>query len=99
MDNQYLSRSVLQDLTAIRGQAHIDLADEKELGGQIVFLGALRPNLVDNFVFDQTDFLQGHVGDCYPADPNTNSAASRYILRECGSDKGDSNLDQKSMKF
>ena len=37
-------------------------------------------------LYDQTDFLQvqGHVALCCPADLNTNSAALRYILRECG---------------
>ena len=51
-----------------------------------MFPGALRPNLVDYIVYDQTDFLQvqGHVAMCCPADLNTNSAALRYILRECG---------------
>ena len=89
MDNQSLSRSVWQDLSAIRGQNHIDPADEKGPGRQIVFPGALRPNLVDYIIYDQTDFLQvqGHVAICCPADLNTNSAALRYILRECGSDK------------
>ena len=54
-----------------------------------MFPGALRPNLVDYIVYDQTDFLQvqGHVTICCPADLNTNCAALRYILRECGSDK------------
>ena len=89
VDNQSLSRSVWQDLSAIRGQNHIDPADEKGPGRQIVFPGALRPNLVDYIVYDQTDFLQvqGHVAICCPADLNTNSAALRYILPECGSDK------------
>ena len=58
VDNQSLSRSVWQDLTAIRGQNHFDPADEKGPGRQIVFPGALRPNLVDYIVYDQTDFLQ-----------------------------------------
>ena len=31
--------------------------------------------------------MQGRVAICCPADLNTNSAALRYILRECGSDK------------
>ena len=86
MDNQSLSRSVWQDLTAIRGQNHFDPADEKGPGRQIVFPGALRPNLVDYIVYDQTDFLQvqGHVAMCCPADLNTKSAALRYILREYG---------------
>ena len=85
MDNQSLSRFVWQDLSAIRGQNHIDPADEKGPGRQIVFPGALRPNLVDYIVYDQTDFLQvqGHVAICCPADLNTISAALRYILREC----------------
>ena len=89
VDNQSLSRSVWQDLSAIRGQNHIDPADEKGPGRQIVFPGALRPKLVDYIVYDQTDFLQvqGHVAICCPAVLNTNSAALRYILRECGSDK------------
>ena len=67
----------------------MDPADEKGPGRQIVFPGALRPNLVDYIVYDQPDFLQvqGHVAICCPADLNTNSAALRYILRECGSDK------------
>ena len=86
VDNQSLSRSVWQDLTAIRGQNHFDLADEKGPRRQIVFPGALRPNLVDYIVYDQTDFLQvqGHVAMCCPADLNTNSLALCYILRECG---------------
>ena len=89
VDNQSLSRSVWQDLSAILGQNHIDLADEKGPGRQIVFPGALRPNLVDYIVYDQSDFLQVqvHVAICCPVDLNTNSAALRYILRECGSDK------------
>ena len=58
MDNQSLSRSVWQDLAAIRGQNHIDPDNEKGSGRQIVFPGALRPNLVDYIVYDQTDFLQ-----------------------------------------
>ena len=86
VDNQSLSRSVWQDLTAIRGQNHFDPADEKGPGRHIVFPGDLRPNLVYYIVYDQTDFLQvkGHVAMCCPADLNTNSAAFRYILRECG---------------
>ena len=86
VDNQSLSRFFWQDLTAIRGKNHFDPADEKGPGRQIVFPGALRPNLVDYIVYDQTDFsqLQGHVAMCCPADLNTNSAALRYILRECG---------------
>ena len=68
---------------------HIDPADEKGPGRQIVFPGALRPNLLHYIVHDQTDFLQvqGHVAFCCPADLNTNSAALHYILRECGIDK------------
>ena len=86
VDNQSLSRSVWQDLTAIRGQNRFDPADKKGPGRHIVFPGALRPNLVNYIVYDQTDFLQvqGHVAMCCPEDPNTNSAALRYILRECG---------------
>ena len=86
VDNQSLSRSVWQDLTAIRGQNHFDPPDEKGPGRQIVFPGVLRPNLVDYIVYDQTDFLQeqGHVAMCCPADLNTDSAALRYILRERG---------------
>ena len=89
MDTQSLSRSVWQDLTTIRGHGHIDPADEKRHGRQIVFSGALRPNLVEYIVYDQTDFLkvQGHVASCCPADLNSNSATLRYILRECGIDK------------
>ena len=88
VDNQALPRFVWQDLTAIRGQNHCDPADEKGLERQIVFPGALRPNLVDYIVYGQTDFLQvqGHVAICCPADLDTNSAALRYILRECGTD-------------
>ena len=86
MENQSLSRSVWQDLTAIRGKNHIDPTDEKGSGRQIEFPGALRPNLVNYFVYDQIDFLQvqGHIAYCCPADLNTGSAALRYILRECG---------------
>ena len=85
VDNQSLSRSVWQDLTAIRGKNHFDPADEIGPGRQIVIPGALRPNLVDYIVYDQTDFLQvqGHVAMCCPADLNTNFAALRYIFCEC----------------
>ena len=86
MANQSLSRSVWQDLTAIRRQSYFDPADENGPGRQIMFLGALGPNLVDYIVYDQTDFLQvqGHVALYCPADLNTNSAALRYILCEYG---------------
>ena len=60
VDNQSLSRSVWQDLTAIRGHDHIIPTDEKGPGRQIVFPGALRQNLVDYIVNNQTDFLQMH---------------------------------------
>ena len=52
VDDQSLSRSVWQDLTAIRGQNHFDPADEKGPGRQIVFPGALPPNLVYYIVYD-----------------------------------------------
>ena len=86
MDNQSLSKSVRQDLTAIRGQNLIDSSDEKGPGRHIVF--PLRTSLVDYIVYDETDFLQvqGHIAICCPADLTTNSAALRYILREFGSD-------------
>ena len=53
VDNQSLSRSVWQDLTATRGQNYFDPVGENAPG----FPGALRPNLVDYIVYDQTDFL------------------------------------------
>ena len=89
VDNRSLSRSVWQDLTAIRGQNHIDSTDEKGPGREIVFPGVLRPNLVNYVAYDQTDFLQvqAHIAICCPADLNTSSAALRYILRECGHDE------------
>ena len=61
VDNQSLSRSVWQDLTAIRGQNLIDSSDEKGPGRHIVF--PLRTSLVDYIVYDETDFLQvqGHI--------------------------------------
>ena len=73
-------------MTAIRRQNHIDPTDERGLGRQIVFPGALRPNLVDYVAYDQIDFLQvqGHIAICCPVDLNTSSAALRFILRECG---------------
>ena len=97
VDNQSLSRFIWQDLAAIRGQYHVDPADEKGPGRQIVFPGALQPNLVVDIVHDQTDLLQvqGHVAICCPSDFNTNSAALRYIRRECGSD----NIFQLRPKF
>ena len=87
-DIQSLSRSVSQDLTAIRGHDHNNPADEKGPGRWIVFPGALRPNLVNYIVYDQTDFLQveGHVAIGCPADLKTNSAALRYIFCKFGSD-------------
>ena len=85
VDNQSISRSVWQGLTAIRKNDHIDPADEEGPGRQIVFPV---PKLVDYIVNDQTDFLQvqGQGAICCPADLNTNSAALRYILRVYGSD-------------
>ena len=43
VDNQSLSKSVCQDLTAIRGQNHIAPADEKNHRLQIVFLVPYEP--------------------------------------------------------
>ena len=54
VDNQSLSKSVWHDLTAIHGQNQIDLSDEKGPESHIVFPGALRPNLVDYILYDQT---------------------------------------------
>ena len=55
-------------------------------GREIIYPGALYPNSAEHISYDITDFLQaeGDIVLACPADLNTNSAALRYVLRECG---------------
>ena len=56
---------------------------------EIVYPGALRPDLVDYITYDMTDFLQtkGDIVLACPADLESSSAALRYVLRECGKER------------
>ena len=58
-------------------------------GREIFYPGALYPNLVDYISYDVTDFLQaeGDIPLACPADLETKSAALRYILRGCGTER------------
>ena len=58
-------------------------------GREIIYPGALHPNLVDYKSYDVTDFLQaqGDIALACPAALETNSAALPYILREYGKER------------
>ena len=55
-------------------------------GREFIHPGNLRPNLVEYIAYDTTDLLQaeGHIVLACCADLETNSAALRFVLRECG---------------
>ena len=86
-DNRAMPLSLWQDLAAIQGRsAQVCLPADDGPGRETVYPGALYPNLADHILNDITDFLQaeGDIVLACPADLNTNSAALRYVLRECG---------------
>ena len=86
-DNRAMPRSVWQDLAAIQGRTpRVCLPSDNGPGREIVYPGALYPNSAEHVSYDETDFLQaeGDVVLACPADLKTNSAALRYVLRECG---------------
>ena len=86
-DNRAMPRSVWQDLAAVQGRsAQVCLPADEGPGREIVYPGALYPNLAKHISYDITAFLQaeGDIVLACPADLNTNSAALRYVLRECG---------------
>ena len=85
-----MPRSVWQDLASIQGRTpRMCLPPGNGPGSENVFLGALYPNSVDYISYDVTDFLQaeGDIVLACPADLETNSAALRYTLRECGKER------------
>ena len=55
---------------------------------EIVYPGALRPQLFDCVRYYNSDFLQAphHIALCCPANLETNSAALRYKFREKGAE-------------
>ena len=57
-------------------------------GRELIYHGAVRPQLVDDVQYANTDFLQAphHIVLCCPANLETNSAALRYVIREYGAD-------------
>ena len=86
-DNRAIPRSVWQDLAAIQGcLAQVCLPADNGPGREIVYPGALCPNLAEHIPYDITDFLraEGDIVLACPADLNTKSAALRYVLWECG---------------
>ena len=71
VDNQALPRSVWQDLVAILGRTpRVSLPPDNGPGREIVYVGSLRPNMVEYISYDTTDFLQveGHIALACPAD-------------------------------
>ena len=85
-----MPRSVWPDLVAIQGRTpRVCIPSENGLGREIVYPGALYPNLVDYLSYDVTDFLlaEGDIALACPADLKINSANLRYILRECGKER------------
>ena len=86
-DNRAMPRSVWQDLAAVQGRTpHVCLPSDNGPGREIVYPGALYPNSAEHVSYDESDFLQaeGDIVLACPADLKTNSAALRYVLRECG---------------
>ena len=78
-----MPRSVWQDLASIQGRTpRVCLPSGNGPGHEIVYPGALHPNLVDYISYDVTDFLQaeGDIALACPVDLETNSAVLRYIL-------------------
>ena len=90
IDNQSLPRSVWQDFGAIKGRLPNACSDalSNDPGRELIYHGAVRPQLVDHVQYANTDFLQAphHIVLCCPANPETNSAALRYVIREHGAD-------------
>ena len=88
--NQSLPRSVWQDLGAIKSSLPNACNDPltNDPGRELVYHGAVRPQLVDYVHYANTDVLQAphHIVLCCPANLESNSAALRYIIREHGAD-------------
>ena len=74
-------------MAAVQGRTpHVCLPSDNGPGREIVYPGALYPNSAEHVSYDESDFLQaeGDIVLACPADLKTNSAALRYVLRECG---------------
>ena len=82
-----MPRSVWQDLAAVQGRTpRVCLSADNGPGREIIYPGVLYPAATEHLLYDVTDFLQveGDIVLACPADLETNSAALRYVLRECG---------------
>ena len=77
-----MPRSVWQDLTAIQGRTLLMMGLDERLSTREPCTQTQQYNIS----YDETDFLQveGDIVLACPADLKTNSAALRYVLRECG---------------
>ena len=55
-------------------------------GRETIYIGSLRPNLVEFISYDMTEFLQAesNIALACLADLKTSSAALRFLLHECG---------------
>ena len=74
-------------LAMVQGRIpRICLPPDNGHGREIIYPASLRPNLVVYISYDMTDFLQveGNIALACPVYLETSSAASRYVLRECG---------------
>ena len=86
-DNRAMPRSLWQDLAAVQGRTpRVCQPADNGPGRETFYPGALYSNSAKRISYDVTDFLQveGDVVLACPADLKTNSAALRYVLRECG---------------
>ena len=86
-DNRAMPGSVWQDLAAIQGRTpRVCLPADNGPGREIIYPGILHPAPTEHLSYDVTDLLQvkGDIVLACPADLETNSAALRYVLRECG---------------
>ena len=72
-----------QDLDTIKGHSKSKLVLlDNELGREIIYPGALCPQLVDYINYDRTDFQQApyNTDSFCPANLETNSAALRFFV-------------------
>ena len=85
-----IQRLVWSDKYAIEaGARQSDQPLDPPVGRLFIYRGKLKPVLVPYIYYSHTDLLQapGAIVICCPADLVTNSATTRYILREYGTDE------------
>ena len=80
------NRSVWQDLAVQGSTPRVCLPADNGPGREIIYPGVLYPAPTEHLSYDVSDFpqVEGDIVLACPADLETNSAALRYVLRECG---------------